>query len=104
MREGADAILRQVARVRRRRNLHTVAGTLCALIAVAAGVLATVLTCALVAGPRLFTAACALLSALLLFATGWLSLRAARDWLAPRRAARWIDRRAGLEGRLATLL
>ena len=77
MREGADAILRQVARVRRRRNVHTIGGTVCALIAVTAGALAILLALALVAGPRLFAVACALLSALLLFASGWLVLRAA---------------------------
>jgi hypothetical protein len=104
MREGADAILRQVARVRRRRNVHTIAGAVCALIAVAAGVLVALVTFALVAGSRPFAIACAILSAVLLFATGWLAVRAARNWLTPRRAARWIDRRAGLEGRLATLL
>jgi hypothetical protein len=102
--EGADAILRQVARVRRRQNIHTIGGAVCASIAVAAGVLALLVTLALTTGPRLFTAACAVLATTLLFATGWLVLRAARAWVGPRRAARWIDRHAGLEGRLATLL
>jgi hypothetical protein len=101
---GAEATLRQVARVRRRQNVHTAVRALCALLAVAAGVLAALLTLALAIGPGPFTAACAILSTTFLFATGWLVLRAARDWLGVKRAPRWIDRRAGLEGRLFTLL
>jgi hypothetical protein len=101
---GAEAIPRQVARVRRRRNVHTLARALCATIAIGATVLALLVALALAAGPRAFTTGCALLATTLIVAMGWLLRRAGRAWLGKARAPAWIDRSAGLEGRLATLL
>jgi hypothetical protein len=101
---GAEAIPGQVARVRRRRNAHIVAGALCTTFAVVATLLALLVALALAVGPRVFTAGCALLATALIVATGWLLRRVGRDWLDKSRAPPWIDRTARLEGRLATLL
>src|SRR6185295_11479262 len=101
---GAEAIPRQVARVRRRRNVHTLARALGTTLAVGATFLALLVALALATGPRVFTAGCALLATTVMVAMGWLLRRAWRDWLGRARAPAWVDRTAGLEGRLATLL
>jgi len=100
----ADPIERQVLQVRRRRNLRELQRVLFALVALAAASGAALVMLALLAEPKLFAVATwgaagtVVVTAILLLRT----LR--RRWLAADAAAAWIDARAALGGRLATLV
>jgi hypothetical protein len=101
---AADVVERQVRRVRRRKNLYELQRTLYLAIAAGAGAAALVLPFALFASAEVFAivagSTLAVLAGLLTVLLG--ALR--RRWLAPARAVAWIEARAGLGGRLQTLL
>ena len=102
--DASDTIAVQVRRVRWRWNFHALQWTLYLLVALGAGTATVLLLLALRAGIALFAAAGASVVAaaaagtVLVVRSGW------RRWLGRARAALWIDRRAALEGRLATLV
>jgi len=99
-----DRMRRQVRAVRWRRNLHELQRALYHLIATLAGGAATLVVLALRTAPGPFAAATWAVAAATLLLAGWLARALVRRWLSPARAPLWIDRRTGLEGRLATAL
>src|SRR5207249_404519 len=103
-RDAVRTIRSQLRRVRWRRNLFELQRALYLLIATAAAAAAAIVLLAL----RAETVGFAI--ALTGVALGGVVLAAAvvfvtrRRWLGAARASRWIDRQAGLEGRLSTLV
>ena len=102
--DQVDGIRRQVRRVRRRWNVYAVQRAAYGLIAAVAIAAALAVLTALVASPRWFVAALMAVTAGLVAASARLVGDARRSWIARARAAAWVDRRAALDGRLATLV
>ena len=102
--DPVDGIRRQVGRVRARRNGWVAQRAAYALIAVVAGAASMVLLAALLVGPLAFGAALAAIVLGVVVAAARLGADAVRAWVRPGPSAAWVDARAGLDGRLATLL
>jgi hypothetical protein len=101
--DGVASLLRQVHRVRRRHNLLVLQRALYLLLAGLAAGAALLLLVALTASPLAFAVAlvAAGAGAGAGAAAGARAVR--RAWVPAARAPAWIDARAGLAGRLATL-
>jgi hypothetical protein len=98
------AVARQVRDVRRRRNALEMQRALFLVIAVVEAAAAGLVGLALLAGPVLFVAAGVALVLAAIAVASAIARSATRRWLRARAAPRWIDRAAGLEGRLSSLL
>jgi hypothetical protein len=103
-RDPVLAMRRQLARVRWRKNLYELQRALYALIAVAALAAGGGVLLALRAGAFGFALGASAVSLGALGAAVAVGVATRRRWLGARRAAGWIDARAGLKGRLATAL
>jgi hypothetical protein len=101
---AAEAVARQIRRVRRRWNVHEVGRAGLLLVALAAGAAAATVLLALRMGLLGFALAGMAIALATLGAVLVLLRSAARRWLRAGRAAPAIDARAGLAGRLATLI
>ena len=101
---AAEAVTRQIRRVRRRWNVHEVGHTGLLLVALVAGAAAATVLLALRMGLLGFALAGMAIALATLGAVFVLLRAAARRWLRAGSAAPTIDARAGLAGRLATLM
>lgn len=99
-----DPIERQIRQVRRRRNLRELQRGLYFLIAIAALSAAALVLLALTASPALFAVVTWSVGGAVTVTALLLVRELRRQWIAPERAAPWIDERTGLDGRLATLI
>ena len=95
--------MRRVGHVWRRRTLHTLQHLLYLLVGVVALGAALVVMLALRAPSTVFAVAGVLVVIVALVAGALVVRHTTTRWLAHRRTAAWIDRRAGLQGRLVTL-
>ncbi len=99
-----DPLEQQIRQVRRRRNLLELQRALYLLIATVSGSAAVLVMLALGASARLFSVVAWSVGVAVLVTAAMLVLEARRRWLAAARAPAWIDARAGLRGRLTTLV
>jgi hypothetical protein len=99
-----ETVRRQLRIVRRRRNLHQLERALYLVIATACGASALIVALALLGGPLLFAAAAWSIAVAIVLAAGSIAVVTRRRWLSAEQAPLWIDRRAGLRGRLGTLI
>ena len=97
-------ISRQIWRLRWRRNVHALAGGLLLVVAVGGGAVTAILLLGLLAGTLLFGVGASVTALAAVACAVVVAAGTRRRWLGPERAPRWIDREAGLEGRLATLV
>lgn len=97
-------LIRQLQRTRRRLNLLLALDRLSITVAVSCTVAAAVVLTALRASPAWFSVALWLGIASLVLASLYHVSAICNAWMSPADAAREVDRRAGLEDRLATLL
>jgi len=102
--DPVDGIRRQVGRVRARRNGWVAQRAVYALVALLAGAASMLLLAALLVGPLAFGAALGAIVLAVAVAAARLSTAAARAWVRVGPSVAWVDARAGLDGRLATLL
>jgi hypothetical protein len=102
--DPVEPMRRQIARLRRRRNLYEAERALSLLVATAGAAATAIVLLALGAGPMLFAVGVASIVVAALLGAGVAVAGTRRRWLGRERAAIWIDRQAGLEGRLATLI
>jgi len=100
---AVETARRQLRRVRWRRNLYETQRALYLVIAVVAGAVATTILLALRLDGRSFATALAAIGMGGLAGTVAVVLACRRRWVGRRAVARWVDDRAGLDGRLATL-
>jgi len=101
--EAIEVLRRQMRAVRRRWNLLALQRVLYLLIATAATGAAFVVLLALRARASVFVVASWSIAGGVLAAASWVVRDGARRWLPTARAPAWIDARAGLRGRVATL-
>ena len=99
-----DGVARLVRRARWRRNVLELQRALYLVVAIVAGGTALLLLAALRAGLLGFTLVAVGVAAAALSGVVFAGRRLHRAWLRPGAAALWADDRAGLEGRLATLV
>jgi hypothetical protein len=102
--DPVDGIRRQVGRVRARRNGWVSQRAAYALIAVLASAATLLLLAALLLSPAAFGAALVAVVLGVGAAAVRVSAGAVRAWVRVGPSAAWVDERAGLDGRLATLL
>lgn len=99
-----QAVVRQMRRVRWRRNLQVLQRALYLGVAAGAGAAALLVLLGLLAPATPFVLGGAALGAALLLCLGLVLRDAAGGWLGAGLTPLWIDQAGGLEGRLATLV
>jgi len=102
--DEVDGIRQEVRRARRRWNGYVVQRAAYGVVAVVAVAAALTLLLALVASSAAFIAALAGVALALIASACRLVAGAWRAWLGKARAPAWVDHRATMDGRLATLL
>ena len=102
--DDVDGIRQEVRRARRRWNAYVVQRGAYGLVAVAAAAAVLVLMLALVASPLVFVTALGAVAIGLAALAVRLTAGVWRAWIGAARAPVWVDRRAAMDGRLATLL
>jgi hypothetical protein len=102
--DPVEPMRRQVRRLRGRRNRYEVERALSLLVAIAAGAGTAIVLLALRADVRLFAAGASIVALAALLGAVAVLTGTRRRWLGRAHAPGWIDRRAGLEGRLETLV
>jgi hypothetical protein len=100
---GVSDVERWVRRTRWRHDLHALQRATYRLVAAGAVAVVVLVALALLAGPLPFAIGLVGLVTLGLGAVAWTLRSARREWLGTAGAPAWIDRRAGLRGRVATL-
>jgi hypothetical protein len=102
--EAVRDVRRQLRRVRWRQNAYELQRVTYLAIAAVAAAATIVVVLALATDDRTFAAGAGAVVLVALAATTVSVTATARRWLSARRAPAWIDARAGLRGRLATLV
>jgi hypothetical protein len=101
---AADVVRRQIRRVRRQHNLHELQRATYASIGTVTATATVLLVLALFASTGAFASAAWLGGVAAALAVAWNARRLRRRWMRAADAPAWIERAAGLGGRLQTLI